>query len=308
MNAIGADGALAKHGARETQLVQSTPDDEKLLRIHSIPFFLMHLAPLGALYTGASGFDWALCAAFFGLRMFFITAGYHRYFSHRAFKTSRAMQFVLAFGGGMAAQKGALWWAAHHRHHHRYSDQEEDVHSPWKSVYWSHVGWILCARWHATDYDRIKDMAKYPELRWLNDHHWVPPTCLGVATFLVGGWSALFVGFFLSTVLTYHATFLINSATHIFGRRRYATTDTSKNSAIMALITFGEGWHNNHHHYQSSANMGFYWWEVDLSYYILKLLSLFGIVWDLRKPPAAALEANRISTANPDDRCVHLVP
>jgi len=269
--------------------------DERVNWLRSTPFILVHLLPLAAVWTGVTSFDVALCAVLFALKMFFVTAGYHRYFSHRAFKTSRAMQFLLAFGGGIAAQKGALWWAAHHRHHHRFSDQPEDIHSPMKGFWWSHIGWITCDRYNDTEFGAIRDFARYPELRFLDTYHYVPPVVLAAICFALGGWSALWIGFFGSTVLTYHATFLINSVTHLFGRRRYALTDTSRNSLLMALLTFGEGWHNNHHHYQGSANMGFYWWEIDISYYVLKLLSYTGLVWDLRLPPASALEENRVA-------------
>ena len=274
--------------------------DERVNWLRSTPFILVHLLPLAAIWTGVTSFDVALCAILFALKMFFVTAGYHRYFSHRAFKTSRAMQFLLAFGGGIAAQKGALWWAAHHRHHHRFSDQPEDIHSPMKGFWWSHIGWITCDRYNDTEYGAIRDFARYPELRFLDTYHYVPPVVLGAICFALGGWSALWIGFFGSTVLTYHATFLINSVTHMFGRRRYALTDTSRNSLLMALLTFGEGWHNNHHHYQGSANMGFYWWEIDISYYVLKGLSYTGLVWDLRLPPASALQENRVADGHPD--------
>ncbi len=276
------------------------PADERVEWLTSVPFFAVHLLPLAALWTGVTLFDWILCAALVFVRMFFITAGYHRYFAHRAFRTGRVMQFLLAFGGGMAVQKGALWWAAHHRHHHVYSDQPEDIHSPMKGFWWSHVGWILCRKYEATELDAIKDFARYPELVFLNRFHWLPPVVLGVACFLAGGWSALWIGFFLSTAITYHATFCINSVTHLFGRRRYVTTDTSRNSLILALITFGEGWHNNHHYYQSSANMGFFWWEIDISDAVLKALGWAGLVWDLRRPPQTVLAANRITDGNAD--------
>ncbi len=274
--------------------------NERVNWLRSVPFVLVHVLPLAAIFTGVTGFDLALCGALFAMKMFFVTAGYHRYFSHRAFKTSRLMQFVLAFGGGVAAQKGALWWAAHHRHHHRFSDQPEDIHSPMKGFWWSHIGWITCDRYNDTEYGAIRDFTKYPELRFLDDYHWIPPITLGLICFLLGGWSALWIGFFGSTVLSYHATFLINSVTHMFGRRRYALSDTSRNSLLMALLTFGEGWHNNHHHYQASANMGFYWWEIDISYYLLKAMSWVGLVWDLRLAPAKALEENRVTDGHPD--------
>ncbi len=268
--------------------------DEKILWAECVPFIAIHLAPFAAFFTGVTPRALLLCLILHCVKMFFITAGYHRYFSHRAFKTSRFMQFIFAFGGGMAAQKGALWWAAHHRQHHAHSDQEDDVHSPKKGFWWSHIAWIVCSKYHETDFDAIKDFARYPELRFLNKHHWVPPTCLAFFCLAVAGWSGLVIGFFLSTVLTYHATFCINSVTHIFGRRRYATTDTSRNSLLFALICFGEGWHNNHHHYQASARMGFFWWEIDLSFYLLKLLEAFGVVWDLRGVPQRARESKLI--------------
>ena len=215
---------------------------------------------------------------------------------------------MLAFGGGTAVQKGVLWWAGHHRHHHRYSDTERDIHSPRKGFWWSHVGWIVCDKYNETLYDNIKDFAKYPELRWLNKHDWVPPWTLGVACFLIGGWPGLFVGFFLSTVLLWHGTFTINSLAHVFGRRRYDTADTSRNSFLLALITLGEGWHNNHHHYPASARQGFFWWEIDVTYYMLKMLSWVGIVRDLKQPPARrpAPEVHRAraaaGTRNPSRR------
>ena len=234
--------------------------------------------------------------------MFFITAGYHRYFSHKSYKMNRFWQFVMAFGGGTCVQKGVLWWAGNHRHHHRYSDTERDLHSPLKGFWWSHVGWILCDKYNATDYDSIKDFAKFPELRFLNKHDWIPPWTLGVACFLIGGWSGLFVGFFLSNVILWHTTFTVNSLAHVFGRRRYDTPDTSRNSLLIALLTGGEGWHNNHHHYQASARQGFFWWEVDLTYYMLKGLSFVGIVKDLKRPPARVLHPPKVEPVEERER------
>lgn len=262
--------------------------------VKSLPFFAIHLIPFALLWTGARPIDWAVCVGLYVARMFFITGVYHRYFAHRAYKMGRVMQFLMAFGGATAAQKGPLWWAAHHRGHHKHSDQLTDVHSPKDGFLWSHLGWIISTQYDETEWDRIKDFAKYPELRLLNQFHLVPPILLGLATFLIGGWSMLICGFFLSTVLLYHGTFSINSLAHVIGRRRYITTDTSKNSFILALITLGEGWHNNHHYYQSTANQGFFWWEIDISYYILKALSWVGLTRDLRKPPKHILDSNRI--------------
>ncbi|MGZ8752099.1 MAG: acyl-CoA desaturase [Acidimicrobiia bacterium] len=259
--------------------------DERVNWISSIPFFLIHALCLTAYFTGVTVTAIVLCLVLFWGRMFLITAGYHRYFAHKAYKLGRVSQFVMAFGAQTSAQKGALWWAAHHRDHHRYSDTDRDIHSPRKGFWWSHVGWILCDRYGATKYDGIKDFARYPELVWLNKHDWIAPWSLAIVCYLIGGWSGLVVGFFWSTVLLWHATFTVNSVAHVFGRRRYDTTDTSRNSLLVALLTGGEGWHNNHHHYPSSARQGFFWWEIDATYYGLKALSWLGIVKDLRQPP-----------------------
>lgn len=218
--------------------------------------------------------------------MFFVTAGYHRYFSHKSFKTSRWFQFFLAFMAMSSAQKGVLWWAAHHRHHHKYSDTPEDIHSPLQGgFWWSHVGWILSNRFDETRSELIPDLYKYPELRWLNKYHLVPPVVMATALFLIGGWGMMIWGFFIRTVMLWHGSFTVNSLAHVFGRRRYNTTDTSKNSLILALITMGEGWHNNHHHFKAAARQGFFWWEVDGTYYVLKVLSWFRLVWDLKQVP-----------------------
>jgi stearoyl-CoA desaturase (Delta-9 desaturase) len=273
-----------------TALSIPLPNGARLPLVSCIPFALIHVAALGVFFIH---FKWSylvVCLAVFAVRMFFVTAGYHRYFSHRSFKTSRWFQFVIAFMATSSTQKGVLWWAAHHRHHHRFSDQEEDLHSPTLfGFFWAHVGWILSDRYNETRFDYIADFAKFPELRWLNKYFLVPPIVLGVATFLIGGWGMLIWGFFLSTVLVWHDTFTINSLSHLFGRRRFETDDTSRNNWLLAIMTLGEGWHNNHHHYMASARQGFYWYEIDMTYYTLKVLSWFGIVWELRKVPAKIL-------------------
>jgi len=274
-------------GGMATTLVREP--DERVNWLTSLPFFAIHLLCFAVIFTGISPTAAVLCAVLFFGRMFLITAGYHRYFAHRSFKLGRFAQFVLAFGSQTSAQKGVLWWAAHHRDHHRFSDTERDVHSPRKGFWWSHVGWILCDRYGPTKLDGIKDFARYPELRWLNRHDWVPAWSVAVACFLIAGWSGLVVGFFWSTVLLWHSTFMVNSVVHVFGRRRYETSDTSRNSLLVSLITGGEGWHNNHHHYAASARQGFFWWEIDTTYYVLKALSWVGIVRDLRTPPARVL-------------------
>jgi stearoyl-CoA desaturase (delta-9 desaturase) len=264
--------------------------------LRAIPFAAVHLVGFAAFFVE---FRWSfviLCLALYAIRMFFVTAGYHRYFSHRSYKTSRAFQFILAFMAMSSAQKGVLWWAAHHRNHHRFSDTEEDLHSPMQfGFWWSHVGWIMSDSYNKTEMHLIRDFAKFPELRWLDRYHLVPPVVLAVALFLFGGWGALVWGFFISTVILWHGSFTINSLAHLFGRRRYPTADTSRNNWWLALLTLGEGWHNNHHHYMASVRQGFFWWEIDVTYYVLRVLSWCRIVWDLRIPPPHILypaEAN----------------
>jgi stearoyl-CoA desaturase (delta-9 desaturase) len=246
----------------------------------------VHVAALGVFVTGVTPTAIALLAATFWLRMFGITAGYHRYFSHKTFKTGRVFQFLLALLGTTATQKGPLWWASLHRIHHRESDGPGDVHSPNRGFYYSHQGWIFDKKWQATRLDGIPDFAKYPELQWLNRWHFVPPIGLAVLCWLIGGWPGLFWGFFLSTTLLWHSTYTINSLSHVFGKVRFQTGDRSKNNWMLALLTFGEGWHNNHHHYMASCRQGFRPWEIDITYYALRGLAALGVVRDLREPPA----------------------
>jgi stearoyl-CoA desaturase (Delta-9 desaturase) len=260
--------------------------------LRCVPFILLHLPPLAILWTGTDVVALGLCAACYFINLFGITAGYHRYFAHRAFKTSRAFQFVLACLGCTALQKGPLWWVGHHREHHRYTDMPEDVHSPVTGgFWWSHVGWVLASDANDTRWDAVRDWGRYPELRWLEYFHWVPALGLAGLCFLIGGWSGLVWGFFVSNLLSHHAVFLVNSLCHLRGSRRYATPDDSRNNVLVAVLTLGEGWHNNHHHYQSSANQGFRWWEIDVSYYLIRLLSALGLVWGVRTPPPAKLAA-----------------
>ena len=267
--------------------------DERLNWVTSTPFFVVHLVCLAAIFTGVPARALILCGVLYVVRMFFITAGYHRYFAHRSYRMGRPMQFLMAVGGTTAAQKGPLWWAGNHRDHHRFADTEADVHSPLRGFWWSHVGWILCDRFGTVDYDeKISDFARYPELRFVDKHNIVPPVLLAIGCYLLGGWAGLVVGFFWSTVLLWHGTFTINSLSHVFGRRRYLTTDTSRNNLFLALLTCGEGWHNNHHYYMSTANQGFYWWEIDFSYMALKMMSWVGLVWDLRTPPRHIRDAH----------------
>ena len=252
-----------------------------------VGYAVFHLVCLAAIWTGVTWRDVALCAILYATRMFGLMAGYHRYFSHRAFKTSRLVQFLLALLGTLGVQKGVLWWASTHRHHHRYSDTELDLHSPiHKSFLYSHSGWFLDNENRNTDLSRVPDLARYPELVWLDRWSVVPVGAFAVLLWLGFGWSGLIWGFFISTVLLWHAIHAIGSFGHSFGGyRRFATTDNSRNKWFLAVVLLGEGWHNNHHFYPSSARHGFAWWEYDVTYWALKLMERLGLVWDLRVPP-----------------------
>lgn len=275
----------------------------------TVPFALVHVLALGVFWVGISPIAVAVCLGLFWVRMFAITGFYHRYLSHRSYKTSRWFQFVFALVGNSSVQKGPLWWAAHHRHHHQYSDQDEDVHSPIKRGFlYSHVLWIFARGNSPTRIRLVPDLAKFPELRVLDRFDVLMPILLGTGCFGLGvllqtyapslgtsGLQMLFWGFFLSTVILVNATFTINSLSHIYGKRRFATTDTSRNNWLLALLTLGEGWHNNHHYYATAARQGFYWWEIDITYYGLILLSKLGLIWDLKRVPEHILDEGRMN-------------
>ena len=283
--------------------------DEQPNPIGNIPYWAMHIgAVVGFFFFPLTWEAVAVVAVSYFIRMFGITGGYHRYFAHRAFKTSRWFQAVLAFIGTAAAQKGVLWWSGLHRHHHRYSDMPEDIHSPRRGLFWSHQGWLLCDKYLETPQSQIREFRKYPELVWM-DRYWIVPPVLWAAIFwALGGAAWAYWSTVVSTILTWHGTFTINSLSHVWGTRRYDTTDTSRNNALLALITLGEGWHNNHHHYQSSAQQGFFWWEIDITYTTLRILSWFGIVWDLRGVPSWVLEGKSRKHAAPSAKTTFELP
>ncbi len=285
--------------SRRRQFLKTFTKDEQIDWGGSIAFFGVHLIGLCAIFTGISWAAVAMCLFMYYGRMFAITGIYHRYFSHRSYKTSRFFQFVMAFWGTSCGQQGPLWWAAHHRHHHKFSDTEEDIHSPGlRGLWWAHWGWVLCKRYAPTHEEAVKDLTKYPELKFLNKYHGLAPFLLAAGIFFFGsflehaapalhtnGLQMISWGFFTSTTLLYHGTFCINSLAHVIGKKRFETGDQSKNSLILSLVTMGEGWHNNHHRYPYSERQGIYWWEVDMSHYILKFFSWFGLVWDIQLHP-----------------------
>jgi stearoyl-CoA desaturase (delta-9 desaturase) len=257
-----------------------------------IPFISVHLACFGVLWVGWSPAAVGLALGLYVVRMFAVTGFYHRYFSHRTFDTSRVAQFAFAVLGASSAQRGPLWWASHHRKHHRFADTADDVHSPKQhGFWWAHMGWITAPGNFPTDLKQVKDLTKYPELVFLDRFDILIPLLLATVLFLAGGWQFLIWGFFVSTVVLFHCTCFINSLAHVFGRRRYDTADESRNSLLLALITFGEGWHNNHHRFPGSVRQGFFWWEIDLTYYGLWLLERLRIIRNLHPVPRRLVEA-----------------
>ncbi len=262
-----------------------------------IGFFGIHAACIFAIWTGVTLRAVGIAFALYWIRMFLITGVYHRYFSHKAYKTSRWFQFVLGFLTTTAVQKGPIWWTSKHIIHHKYSDKDErDVHSPKLHGFWqSHMFWFLLKKNSgATEMRYVKDLAKFPELFWLDRNHWVAPTLLTILCYYLAGWSGVVVGMAWSTVIFTHSTFSVNSLAHVWGSRRYQTTDDSRNNWFIAIFTMGEGWHNNHHHFQKSARQGFKWWEIDCTYYLLRLLALTRLIWDLEKPPKEKLTSKLV--------------
>jgi len=279
----------------------------KIEWLRILPFAIMHLVCLGVFWVGWSPAAVGVAVIAYAVRMFAITGFYHRYFSHRTFRTSRLAQFLFAVLGNSSLQRGPLWWAAHHRHHHRHADDELDPHSPkQRGFLWSHVLWIASRENFATRMDLVRDLAKFPELRFLNRFDILVPAFFAVALYALGagleahvpslgtsGPQMLVWSFFISTIVLFHATCTINSLAHLFGRRRFETKDESRNNWLLALLTFGEGWHNNHHYCPGATRQGFYWWEIDLTYYGLKLLAWLGIIRDLHPVPARAYGRTR---------------
>lgn len=274
-----------------------------------IPYIGLHIGLVFIFFVGYSHIALTIFIAMYVIRMFAITGFYHRYFSHKTFKTSRLVQFFFAVIGASAVQRGPIWWASHHRRHHVHSDTNYDQHSPkTHNFFWSHTGWFLTKSNFLTETKWVRELSNYPELRFIDRFDSIIPILTCILLYSLGeiisyyypltnitGWQLVVWGFVLSTVVLYHSTFLINSASHLWGKKRYKTNDGSKNNFILAILTFGEGWHNNHHHYPGSAKQGFYWWEIDITFYMLKIMSIFGIIWDLKTVSSNVRESNKIN-------------
>lgn len=277
--------------------------------LRTIPFILVNLACLLVFYVGFSWVAFITALVLYFIRLFSIGAFYHRYFSHKTFQTNRFWQFIFALIGVSSVQRGPLWWASHHRQHHMCSDEPADAHSPVQhGFWWSHMGWFMSKRYYSYNPDRVKDLAKFPELVFIDRYDILVPAMLFVGLLIAGSLMHTFApqwgttagqmlvwGFCISTIALFHTTVTINSLSHVFGSKRFQTKDNSRNNILLAILTLGEGWHNNHHHYPATARQGFMWWEIDITYYVLKLMEKLGIIWDVRGLPKGVLERDLVT-------------
>ncbi|KAA3641702.1 MAG: acyl-CoA desaturase [Proteobacteria bacterium] len=276
------------------------------------PFILLHLACLLVFVVPFSQFALVVCVLSYVIRMFAITAFYHRYFSHKSFKTGRIMQAIFAIIGATATQRGPLWWAAHHRHHHIHADSESDAHSPQHGFWHSHMGWFLQDKNFNSRHEHIRDLNQFPELRWIDRYDIVFPVLYMIFLYGLGtalnalyprlntsGLQLVLWGYVISTVVLAHVTYAINSLAHVWGGRDFDTDDNSRNNFILALLTLGEGWHNNHHCCPGSVRQGFRWWQIDVSYYVLWMMAKVGLIWDLKQPNQVLLAKRKLSKVSP---------
>mgnify|MGYP001822980434 CR=1 FL=1 len=271
---------------------------ERNARAVQLGFLVFHLACLGAFFTGVSAVALWVALGMYVARAFGVTAGFHRLLAHGSYKTNRATQFMLTLLGSLAVQGGPLWWVSHHRNHHRYTETPKDIHSPTRRGFWyAHMGWMMDKACFEGTAANVKELHRYPEIKLLQRHYPLLLLLEATALFGLGAWLSsaypelgtsgmqmLVWGFFISTVALWHATFMVNSVCHIWGSKDYDAGDSSTNNWIVALLTLGEGWHNNHHKFAYSARHGLRWWQLDMTWLTLKLFSLVGLVRDLRLP------------------------
>ena len=261
-------------------------DRQRVNWLVTIILALVHTGAVAALFL----FNWRAFASAVLLVWiatgFGISLGYHRLHTHRSYKVPRLLEYFFAVCGTVTLEGGPIFWVAVHRIHHQKSDQPGDPHSPREGAWWSHMGWILFGE---AKHNNTRLMAKYaPDLAkdrfyvWLNDYHWIPPVIVGLMLLVVGGLPMFLWGGCLRTVVGLHATWAVNSVTHLWGSRRFATRDDSRNNWWVALFTFGEGWHNNHHAHPSSARHGLAWYELDISWITIKFLKHLGVARSVR--------------------------
>jgi stearoyl-CoA desaturase (Delta-9 desaturase) len=270
-----------------------------------------HIGCLGVFFTGVSTATLMVAGVLYVARGLGITAGFHRLLAHRSYQASRPLQFLLALLGSLAIQGGPLWWVAHHRSHHGHTDQPDDVHSPVTRGFWqSHLGWMMSQAAFQEKGANSRDLHRYPEIKWLQRFYLPLIIGQGVGLYLLGaalnawfpqsgtsGAQMLVWGLFVSTVLTWHITFAVNSVCHTWGRRPHETGDASTNNLLIGVLAYGEGWHNNHHMYPFSARHGLKWWQVDVTWWFLKALEKLGLVSGLKLPKTPVRAAQSAATA-----------
>lgn len=250
--------------------------------LNLLPMALVHVGAIAIFWTGSHWYEWALLPTVIYFRGIFQSVGYHRYFSHRSFKTTRPLQFLMGFFCCANLQQGPLWWAIYHRHHHKHSDDEGDPHSPFHGgFWWAYCGWLFVPL--EPDWRAVNDLRRYPELVWLERFWQVPGVLVAALFWCIGGWSMVAVDFCLSAVIVFHLTFVVNTIGHLIGSRRYDTPDSSRNSFLLACLTQGDGWHNNHHQHQHAAQAGIKWYEVDGAFRLIVLMEKLGLVWNVRR-------------------------
>ena len=245
-----------------------------------------HIAAVAAL------FFWSWPAVITGFVLFYVAGsfgigmGYHRLLTHRGYKVPRLVEYFLATCGTLSLEGGPIQWVVTHRIHHAHADRPGDPHTPRDGGWWAHMGWILwgTAQNHdaATIAHYAPDLVKDRYYRWLNNYYYVPLLIVGIGLFIFGGWGVVLWGVFLRTTVALHATWLVNSATHLWGEQRFKTDDDSRNSWWVALLTFGEGWHNNHHAHPTSARHGLHWYEIDLNWLGIRALQLLGLAHSIK--------------------------
>jgi fatty-acid desaturase len=283
-------------------MAQADPQAKKDTSINWLTTMFMvifHIGAIAALFM----FSWK--ALFVGLFFYWVAGSlgigmcYHRLLTHRGYKCPKWVEYFLTVCATLALEGGPIFWVATHRVHHQLSDKPGDPHSPRDGGFWAHMGWILTGK---TFHNKSVDLLAYvPDLRknkfhlWISEYHWVPMVVLGFVLLAIGGWRFVMWGIFLRTVLLLHATWFVNSATHMWGSKRFTTTDDSRNLWWVAYISFGEGWHNNHHAHPQSARHGLAWYEIDLNWYGIKTLEFFGLAWDVKLPKLGAARVPQIA-------------
>jgi len=263
----------------------------------TLSVIVLQATPVAFLLTGTNSTDWLLFAVIYPIQSIGVGVSLHRYFAHRSFKTSRWFQFMMAL---MAASVfgDAVRFTGKHRLHHRYSDTTNDTHTPLKGFWSCWYGSLLDNGYTDAELcDAARDLKKYPELMWLHRYWMVPGLVLCGIAFLIGGLSSVAIGVLLGSTLLLNQAAAVNYFCHKYGRRRFDTRDRSTNNALIAALSFGEGWHNNHHYYPATARAGFHWWEVDMYYWVIWLFEKLGLVWDVRQPTQEMLNKNLIPKA-----------